>query len=560
MSMSPSTSRRLNDDIFLEILKNLDPFPSHFWDTTRAISNETTANESFLRQRTLASLALTCRSFSEPASRLLWTDLPCGLLPLMRSFSGLRKVPIQRRASSTGESQDCLYYIKGNISSAEIERFEGLAARVRCFATGSTTSLIPGPTFNLVLGKRDSGAGPLFPNLEIVHWQPMGTKAFPQHHRLMEVLCLSRVLSSFSCYQGGCLLADVTALAALRVDLAHLEAPLPYWWDQANHDSMHATLSAFRHLRSLRVLNISGAFFRHLGSLQGLERLEFSIDPYGLDRNAPPPFEGFRSLRTFAILQPDTLENNLKLLSSISSAQLTTVNLAIKRLNVTLLRAIGALSVLQSLVTFRLDIGSYAHPYVTGYPEPMLFSDLATPFYPIRTLEDVTFTATGSISRAVLSNNDLLHAKHAWPHLRTLTVNWADPKSGAQIPPFEWPSLPAVVEFALGTPSLEMLDIEVADVSVEEVDAICARAGALGPDRARQGRLRQITLARGERRATLVVEDAIRLGGALHELFPRLGPRMLRERSAEEMGTDFFRLLQRLHERSSLSSSSAAPR
>ena len=169
LSMSPSTSRRLNDDIFLEILKNLDPFPSHFWDTARTISNETTAHESSLRRGTLASLALTCRSFSEPASRLLWTDLPCGLLPLMRSFSGLRKVPIQRRASSTGESHDCLYvkpasisqsrgiltgtsqYIKGKISSAEIGRFEELAARVRCFATGSTTSLIPGPTFNLVL-------------------------------------------------------------------------------------------------------------------------------------------------------------------------------------------------------------------------------------------------------------------------------------------------------------------------------------------------------------------------------------------------------------------------
>ena len=57
-----------------------------------------------------------------------------------------------------------------------------------------------------------------------------------------------------------------------------------------------------------------------------------------------------------------------------------------------------------------------------------------------------------------------------------------------------------------------------------------------------------VTLARGTRRATLGVEDARRLGGALHELFPSLGPRMLRERSAEEMETDFFRLLQRLHE------------
>ncbi|KAI0735937.1 hypothetical protein C8Q76DRAFT_829910 [Earliella scabrosa] len=158
--------------------------------------------------------------------------------------------------------------------------------------------------------------------------------------------------------------------------------------------------------------------------------------------------------------------------------------------------------------------------------------------YPIRTLEDVTFTATGSISRAVLSYDNLLHAKHAWPHLRTVTAQWANPKSRAQIPPFEWPSLPAVVEFAFGMPSLELLDIEVADVSLEEVDAIYTALG----------RLRQITLARGASRAHLGVKDARRLGGALHELFPRLGPRMLRERLAEEMDTDFVRLLQRLHE------------
>ena len=59
------------------------------------------------------------------------------------------------------------------------------------------------------------------------------------------------------------------------------------------------------------------------------------------------------------------------------------------------------------------------------------------------------------------------------------------------------------------------------------------------------------------------MKDARRLGGALHELFPRLGPRMLRERVAKEMDTDFVRLLQRLHELvvgSLLSSSSAAPR
>ncbi|KAI0713945.1 hypothetical protein C8Q76DRAFT_784717 [Earliella scabrosa] len=458
----------------------------------------------------------------------------------MLSISGLQKVPIQRRVSSTRESQDCSYRIKGEISSAEIRRFEELAARVRCFATGPTTPRIPGPTFNRVLDARDPSAGPLFPNLQIVDWQPMGTENCPQHHRLMEALCLSPVLSAFSFHEGECLTTDVMALATLRLDLSHLEAPLPKSRYHPDFESMHAALTAFRHLRSVRVFNISGALLHHLGSLPHLERMEFSVAPYV--QTSTHSFEGFHSLRTFAIIKPETLELHLDLLSSISSAQLTTVNLTIQRINDTL-RDIGALAVMQSLVTFRLDVGSYDHP-VHSY-KTIRFSELAAPFYSIRTLQDVTFTATGYVSRAIVSDADLLRAQAAWPHLRSLTVQWVDPKSDAQNPPFEWPSLPAVVEFALGMPSLALLDIEVADVSVEEVDAVCARAGE-GTEA--QGRLRQITLARGARRACLGVADARRLGGALHELFPSLGPRMLRERSAEEMDTDFFRLLQRLHE------------
>ena len=114
----PSPSSRLNNDVLLHILEHLNPFPIHFWDYSRAIHNLKTDKDASLRRRTLASLALTCRLMSEPASRLLWTDLPCGLLPLMLSISGLQKVPIQRRVSSTRESQDCSYVKLTSVSQS----------------------------------------------------------------------------------------------------------------------------------------------------------------------------------------------------------------------------------------------------------------------------------------------------------------------------------------------------------------------------------------------------------------------------------------------------------
>ena len=48
--------------------------------------------ETDIRSRTLASAALVCKTFSEPASRALWAVLYEGVEPLFRAFSAFKVV------------------------------------------------------------------------------------------------------------------------------------------------------------------------------------------------------------------------------------------------------------------------------------------------------------------------------------------------------------------------------------------------------------------------------------------------------------------------------------
>ncbi len=78
-----------NDDIIWEILQHLSLVPERPEDFHLQQLDDYYKLER-LHRRTLASAALTCKAFSEPASQALWAVLPDGLLPLMHTFSNFR--------------------------------------------------------------------------------------------------------------------------------------------------------------------------------------------------------------------------------------------------------------------------------------------------------------------------------------------------------------------------------------------------------------------------------------------------------------------------------------
>ena len=84
-----------NPDILHQIFEEL----THYQpcrtssDYPRILSNfSRQAGETDIRSRTLASAALVCKTFSEPASRALWAVLYGGVEPLFRAFAAFKVV------------------------------------------------------------------------------------------------------------------------------------------------------------------------------------------------------------------------------------------------------------------------------------------------------------------------------------------------------------------------------------------------------------------------------------------------------------------------------------
>lgn len=84
-----STGRALyNTDVINEIFEHLSVAPRH---VTRVSDYDLYGDEATAKRQALASAALVCKTFSEPASRFLWTTLHRGIGPLMRVFSNLKE-------------------------------------------------------------------------------------------------------------------------------------------------------------------------------------------------------------------------------------------------------------------------------------------------------------------------------------------------------------------------------------------------------------------------------------------------------------------------------------
>lgn len=84
-----------NPDLLFELFEYLAPFPQLDIVQLGEIPSEHFkyyySSETYLRKKTLANAALTCRDFTEPASSVLWRVLYPGLHPLFYPFPGFHK-------------------------------------------------------------------------------------------------------------------------------------------------------------------------------------------------------------------------------------------------------------------------------------------------------------------------------------------------------------------------------------------------------------------------------------------------------------------------------------
>ncbi len=125
--MSASVHRFLtNIDVVHAVFGHLDLFPSPITEIEPLTG---VTDEALVSRRTLSNAAVTCRAFTEPASKTLWTSLHVGLLPLLKTFSCLIRKNIKSKDP---------FSLKPEISYVSLTS----TTQSRCFTHADANSLI----------------------------------------------------------------------------------------------------------------------------------------------------------------------------------------------------------------------------------------------------------------------------------------------------------------------------------------------------------------------------------------------------------------------------------
>ncbi len=437
-----------------------------------------------------------------------------------------------------------------------MQRLKHLAARVK-FVSGMTqTSPEIDPSVLTVILEQFS---PLFPNLRALEWRE-SSGLDPHLSRLFRSLVSTSSLSAFFYIPASNSAADMSLFTSLRPELPHLRI-----WNIPNKLSgTPAPLIPLRSLVSVHFLDVDPSFFCHLATLAHLQDVAVSLarKSSASGKRKPLPgstvVPGFRALKRFATLGGVPAEDIVWMLSVIAttSTRLSTLDVGVRTSSQELLPAlekIGSMRVLQNLRTLKLRLS-----LDTGYRARLRlpFSNIASPFYTIPSLEDVAFIISNCIID--LSEQDLTCMQEAWPNLKRLAavydiIDWSHRRRKLVEQPRE-PSLAAVIAFARNMDQLKVLDIDVANVSAADVDQICA----LAEECAGGYELQHLTFARPWWRVHFAsgvdVRDVDRLACALRRIFPRMRGVSSELRrpgwwSEQEMRSGFYRLLRGLDQR-----------
>ncbi|KAI0682007.1 hypothetical protein C8Q76DRAFT_804391 [Earliella scabrosa] len=539
---SPSTPRRslprsskmaverflANQDVVHELCQHFSLLPRPITSSRSARGDEPHA-----MRLTLASMALTCKALSDPASETLWAVLHVGLLPLVKTLSGLKRGEHEAFSTRYTQTHCTQYYdLDGELSPKEGERFDCLAARVRCLQYFHCTDPFESSLVAALAShcKRTSKA--LLPNLQALHWpESLGDENTLQ---MLRLLCTADTLHLFFLTHrtkygfSGSVSHDLLVLSQFQTGLKHfrVDSDLPL--------AALPVISTLRALRTLRLTDIDGSTWRQLGTLPFLTDLsvdrvsEFqtgrATSPHGMQEDLDRC--GFPALQRLKARGP------LDLLTTISSPCLTALSLLTEATRADellhLLEKRFALQVVKTLREVHLTIDPVLQP--SGVRMEFLFADLARALLPLSELENVSIhLRQRTIS---FTDEDVQRVNAAWPHLTSLALSFdaSDHLQRRWLPAgveIRRPSFRNLVEYALSRPGLRTLDVEVAGVSDDDV-AYLERAAALRVKDDRQYRppagLTWLTFARGDyRRTILLPRDLDRLANALSDLFPGIG-------------------------------------
>ncbi|KAI0762999.1 hypothetical protein C8Q74DRAFT_1451049 [Fomes fomentarius] len=491
-----------NIDVLYAVFAHLDLFPRPVTASDFASVKDDIDYEARPIRSTLANAALTCRAFSEPASKTLWTCLHShvGLKPLLKALNGFN------------ENEE----IGGEISIAAWQHFDRLASRVRYFATFGDLTPIELSVLDALVQHCQRKGHPLLPNLQILCW--IESRRDPRKLQLLRLLSASPSLSLVSIkYFSKAMARDLAVITETHPDLPHLFA-------EGNQClQTHSPILSLRFLKSLHVYLVDKPSFCQIGMFPYLTYLYAPVNrirSVDVSRVSEGSFPSLRHFETSG--DPATIIWTIK---QISSPNLTSLSLVTggKKFVQAPLETLFALPTVQSLQRLHLYIILYKlHGGKRNY---FAFSDLAHCVLSLPRLEDVRLRV---LHKALsLSHPDIVLIQSAWPCLRRLSLSFDTLEQESwQLPR---PSLPALVDLALARPQLETLDVEVASVTEDDLIQLESKSISMasGPksEHPTAFKLAWLTLARSKyyRKRITFPTDIPRLARALHRLFPMVG-------------------------------------
>ncbi|PIL23024.1 hypothetical protein GSI_14331 [Ganoderma sinense ZZ0214-1] len=523
--------------------------PNAYWGPSHPVLNDNIFNceRSYTypmeeERKTLLSLSLTCKAFSELALSELWSAPYGGLYALLRLFSSFT----HREASYASwkfESRTYFlheYYFSGDLSHDDWTVFRRCATRVRELEYHTYWDIripyrIEGSVFAELFEK--SAGQPLFPNLQMLSWQqsspdedlnmlariiaPPTLSVLKLHHPMWLDYKPSFVPAHFTMdgqpedlhiFTNGC-----PMLEHILIDLIF-----------PPHD-----LYSIANCRRLRSLSVEKVPLEVLWSLEQLPNLtHLSVELLGEESPVSPhtcPLEP--TLASFYPLRSLSFTNSLpspiiSFLTRISPIALTSVNLLLVRTRSDdvprALRALCSDRFTHTLRVIRLTF-ECVEAERNGESERCHFLSVARPLLSIASLEVLAFSI---YTRAlVLSDCDVSEMARSWPCIVSLSVThdpkYIDPKDrprDTRYTDLVRPSLSALISLGERCSSLESMKFDPANVSEEELKSLEAHSASTGP----RPTLSQLVPVRSDALDDLAIHDVQRLASALHRIFPNL--------------------------------------
>ncbi|KAH9892678.1 hypothetical protein C8Q73DRAFT_791703 [Cubamyces lactineus] len=579
-----------NPDILDEIFWHLDPYPEVEGYTRAGVLDAyfprggSATRRASPNVRTLASAALACKAFAEPASSVLWASLPKGLRPLLyplRGYGGAKVWDEDTQDLGSGGIEEKTNKIPANVW----DRWEHCARRVRLVAIrdlnadwAQLSSLIPMSSYIRPANR------PLLPNLRTIVLGSAGEGS--SSAQLLQALVASSMIRTVSICTVNVIRRQEFASAALEdalssdldilarsssaSQLRHLliTSPLPFRLVYAN-SLRH--VKAFRRLQTLHVgfvaLDEHLDLLADLAALEALEGLTLRsrqvLDPvdnaqssWNLESVVPSDssslsaMAGFPALRRILLEdEPQRIIHTLRLIRSrtLESVWLTSTQSATTAFPPMLTSLTSRHNIAASLrdlrLTYSIGWDQSSSETLRAGSTALLYAplgDIVGPLTELHALETLWLNVGGKLIR--MSDGDVAAMGNAWPRLRSLVIDLPTARTLPQelqmlliayeVNSDESPSytLSSLVRLATNCRSLRHVDISTRPHDVSEEELVVIEELATGGSRAAashdpQTEMRYLLPLSSDQHQWFEISfaDVHRLARALRRLFPRLG-------------------------------------